>query len=90
METSLVEVFPVENMTTGNFLEAGMNSWTGQQTNRPKQRQRIHWEQNQRSDPTGLEYKNTAAILGHLANHETQHVIHSVESGTETHTAKTN
>ena len=54
MKIYRVEVFPVENMTTGNFLEAGMNSRTGQQTNRPKQRQTIHWEQNQRSDPTGL------------------------------------
>ena len=55
METSRVGVFPVENMTTGNFLEAEMNSRAGQRTNRPKQRQTIiHWEQNQRSDPTGL------------------------------------
>ena len=59
METSRVEVFPVENMTTRNFLEVGMNSRAGQQTNRPKQRQTIHWEQNQRSDPTGLEYKHS-------------------------------
>ena len=75
METSRVEVFPVENMTTGNFLEAGMNSRTGQQTNRPKHDR--GFTENKINAPIRQAWNiNTAAILGHLANYETHHVIH--------------